>query len=116
MNSSTLGHATWTLLHSMVAWYPDQPTIQDQRSMKDFFISLSKFYPCTYCANDFQEQLVQHPIQVENRETLCIWLCEQHNTVNEKLGKPKFPCTIQQLDERWRKSNHPKCRSNSSLH
>jgi FAD-linked sulfhydryl oxidase len=40
-----------------------------------------------------------------------MWLCEQHNLVNEKLGKELFMCDMKTLDERWRKSNDPKCQS-----
>ena len=40
--------------------------------------------------------------RVESREALAVWVCEQHNTVNAKLGKPAFPCTFAALDRRWR--------------
>jgi mitochondrial FAD-linked sulfhydryl oxidase len=83
--------------------------------MRNFFNALSRFYPCTYCANDFQQNIKQQPVQVQTRQELCIWLCEQHNIVNQKLGKEKFPCTMKQLDQRWRKSDNPKCHD-SSLH
>ena len=32
----------------------------------------------------------------------------QHNLVNEKLGKPKYDCSLSKLDERWR-DGHPRC-------
>jgi FAD-linked sulfhydryl oxidase len=31
-----------------------------------------------------------------------VWLCKQHNVVNEKLGKPAFACDFAALDARWR--------------
>ena len=37
------------------------------------------------------------------------WFCEQHNEVNEMLGKPTFPCNLDALDERWRISRRQKC-------
>jgi len=40
--------------------------------------------------------------RVESREALAVWLCKQHNVVNEKLGKPVFPCDFAALDRRWR--------------
>lgn len=83
--------------------------------MKSFFHTLARFYPCTYCALDFQENLHKHPIKVQTRDELCIWLCQQHNKVNQKLGKDTFPCTMRKLDERWRKSKDPKCQG-SSMH
>ena len=36
-------------------------------------------------------------------------LCEQHNIVNKKLGKPVFSCDMQTLDDRWRKSKRSEC-------
>jgi hypothetical protein len=31
----------------MSAWYPEKPSIEEQKSMTDFIQGLSKFYPCT---------------------------------------------------------------------
>ena len=41
--------------------------------------------------------------RVDSRLALSLWLCEQHNEVNEKLGKKIFPCKIEMLDQRWKK-------------
>lgn len=27
-----------------------------------------------------------------------MWMCEQHNIVNRKIGKPEFKCTITRLE------------------
>ena len=107
--SASLGKSSWTLLHSMAAWYPDIPTEEQQNRMKNFYTTLAEFYPCTFCAKDFEEQIEISPVQVESRTNLCLWLCEQHNLVNEKLGKDLYQCNINNLDERWRKSSTPKC-------
>lgn len=32
-----------------------------------------------------------------------LWFCEQHNLVNERLEKDKFPCNLAALDARWKK-------------
>ncbi|KAL7512726.1 hypothetical protein ACHAXN_011536 [Cyclotella atomus] len=103
-----IGVSTWTLLHSMAAWYPKQPSDQDKEFMTNFVKSLARFYPCTWCATDFQKNVDLSPPRVDTREDLCIWFCEQHNLVNKKLGKPLFDCTINKLDERWKKSSDPK--------
>jgi FAD-linked sulfhydryl oxidase len=108
-SKSLLGDSSWNLLHSMVAWYPDRPTMEQQTKMKNFMEALAMFYPCSYCAADFQENQKQSPVKTETREDLCIWLCEQHNLVNEKLGKKLFKCDMKSLDERWRKSSDPDC-------
>mmetsp|Transcript_7972 Transcript_7972/g.8816 ORF Transcript_7972/g.8816 Transcript_7972/m.8816 type:complete len:188 (+) Transcript_7972:54-617(+) len=111
-NSSLLGKNSWNLLHSMAAWYPENPTTEEQSMMVNFVSSLARFYPCTWCASDFQENLKVKPVQATSRENLCIWLCGQHNLVNEKLGKKLFPCDMTRLDERWRKSSNPECNNN----
>mmetsp|Transcript_14620 Transcript_14620/g.22575 ORF Transcript_14620/g.22575 Transcript_14620/m.22575 type:complete len:176 (+) Transcript_14620:77-604(+) len=102
-NSAQLGRGSWDLLHSMAAWYPDTPTSDDQTSMLQFINSFAKFYPCTYCAEDFRRNLERMPPKVKSREDLCVWMCRQHNVVNKKLGKPAFPCNMEDLDRRWRK-------------
>uniref|UniRef100_A0A6T6F8I9 Sulfhydryl oxidase n=1 Tax=Craspedostauros australis TaxID=1486917 RepID=A0A6T6F8I9_9STRA len=109
VRSSELGHSSWNLLHTMTAWYPDAPSSTQQTKMKQFLVGLAEFYPCTWCAADFQKNIEEHPPKVESRKELCQWMCEQHNLVNEKLGKPAFRCDMRTLDERWRKSKDPRC-------
>lgn len=110
-NSPELGKSSWNLLHSMAAWYPDSPSTEDQTLMVNFFSGIARFYPCTWCAADFTEKIKEKPVQAKSREDLCIWLCEQHNQVNTKLGKQMFKCDMKKLDERWRKSSNEKCQS-----
>jgi mitochondrial FAD-linked sulfhydryl oxidase len=62
-SSAKLGRSTWTLLHTMAAWYPDEPTDNDQTTMKRFFTALGRFYPCPWCAHDFQKNLEEKPPQ-----------------------------------------------------
>lgn len=111
IRSSELGHSSWNLLHTMAAWYPDQPSSDEKHSMQQFMSAFARFYPCTWCARDFQENIEKSPPQTESRKDLCQWLCKQHNLVNQKLGKPLFDCSMNNLDERWRKSSNPKCQS-----
>ena len=62
-DSAALGRSSWSLLHSMAAWYPERPTQQDKTLMEGFFTALARFYPCTYCAQDFTEQLAKKPVE-----------------------------------------------------
>jgi FAD-linked sulfhydryl oxidase len=62
-SSAKLGQSTWTLLHTMAAWYPDEPTTTEQTSMKRFFSALGRFYPCPWCATDFRVNLEERPPQ-----------------------------------------------------
>ena len=45
-----------------VAWYPDYPTDDEKTKMKNFFDALARFYPCTYCADDFTKNLEESPV------------------------------------------------------
>ncbi|KAF5316004.1 hypothetical protein D9619_006336 [Psilocybe cf. subviscida] len=95
-----LGRATWTFLHTTAAYYPDKPTPTQRANMLMLLRSLPIVYPCTWCATDFGEEIEKSKPDVSSRVALSRWLCEQHNTVNEKLGKEKFDCA--KTDERWK--------------
>ncbi|KAG9101903.1 hypothetical protein FS749_001869 [Ceratobasidium sp. UAMH 11750] len=99
-----LGRATWTFLHTTAAYYPENPTKQQQSHMLSLLRALPSLYPCSWCAKDFGKHLQSNPPEtaVLGRASLSRWLCERHNEVNEKLGKEKFDCGIQNLDIRWK--------------
>lgn len=56
LDKDGLGRSTWGLLHTIAAHYPEQPTDQQKNDVKKFFGSLSRLYPCEYCARDFQKE------------------------------------------------------------
>lgn len=60
----------------------------------------SRLYPCWVCAEDFQRYMEKEQIRVDSRNEFGTWLCEAHNAVNTKLGKPVFDCS--KWEERWR--------------
>ncbi|KAI7870399.1 FAD-linked sulfhydryl oxidase ALR [Spinellus fusiger] len=95
----TLGRSTWTLLHTMAAYYPIKPVEEEKTSMKQFIESFAQHYPCWFCKEDFQKEMAKEPVDVSNRDTLSQWLCRRHNQVNVKLNKPVFDCT--KIFERW---------------
>ncbi|GAO15828.1 hypothetical protein UVI_02021080 [Ustilaginoidea virens] len=95
-----LGRASWTLLHSVAASYPDAPSRAQQTDLAGFVKLFAKLYPCGACAEDFQTYLGKRVPRVQSRDEFGTWLCEAHNEVNRKLGKPDFDCSRWQ--ERWR--------------
>lgn len=97
-----LGRATWTFLHTTAAYYPEQPTPTQRTRMLGLLFSLPALYPCSWCAMDFGENVKLNPPDVSSRATLSRWLCERHNEVNQKLGKPSFDCSLKSTDERWK--------------
>ncbi|GAB5372314.1 hypothetical protein AAMO2058_001654600 [Amorphochlora amoebiformis] len=100
LNRKELGRSTWALLHTMAAYYPDNPTKQQKQDMEQFMRLAAKLYPCGYCADTTSQEISFNPPRVESREDLSLWLCEIHNEVNDRLGKPLFDC--RQHRERWR--------------
>ncbi|XP_072947576.1 FAD-linked sulfhydryl oxidase ALR [Epargyreus clarus] len=100
LDKDELGRSTWGFLHSMASYYPEQPSRSECEGMVRFFNIFAQFYPCEPCAIDFQEDIKKYPPKTKSRDELAKWLCERHNTVNVKLGKPEFDCS--KVHERWR--------------
>ncbi|KAL1867837.1 hypothetical protein VTK73DRAFT_3918 [Phialemonium thermophilum] len=96
----TLGRSSWTLLHTIAATYPTSPSPSEQSDLKSFIKLFSKLYPCWVCAEDFQHYIKKQDVRTDNRQAFGTWLCEAHNEVNRKLGKPIFDCS--KWEERWR--------------
>ncbi|RMD41569.1 hypothetical protein DV735_g3587, partial [Chaetothyriales sp. CBS 134920] len=97
-----LGRSTWTLLHSMAATYPARAAPSMQATMRSFIAAFSQLYPCGACAEDLQAWLRQpgNEPRVGGQDELGAWMCEAHNAVNVKLGKPAFDCAL--WKQRWR--------------
>ncbi|KXJ90690.1 ERV/ALR sulfhydryl oxidase domain-containing protein [Microdochium bolleyi] len=95
-----LGRSTWTLLHSIAATYPKEPSSTQKSDLKTFLGAFSRLYPCWVCAEDFQSYMATQQIAVGSRDEFGKWLCEAHNAVNTKLGKSTFDCS--KWEERWR--------------
>lgn len=53
------------------------------------------------CAKHFGAMLAREPPRLDSREALAQWLCERHNEVNRRLGKPEFGCDAKVLEERY---------------
>ncbi|XP_002976837.2 FAD-linked sulfhydryl oxidase ERV1 [Selaginella moellendorffii] len=94
-----LGRATWTFLHSLAAQYPDKPTRQQQKDVRELMAIISRMYPCKECADHFKEVLKSNPVRANSGVDLSQWMCRVHNIVNRSLGKPQFSC--ERVDARW---------------
>ncbi|THH10718.1 hypothetical protein EW146_g8289 [Bondarzewia mesenterica] len=95
-----LGRATWTFLHTTAAYYPDKPTVYQRAQMLSLLRALPTLYPCSHCATHLGQEMKTSPPDVSGRVALSRWLCQQHNLVNERLGKDQFDCA--KTDERWK--------------
>ncbi|XP_010905288.1 FAD-linked sulfhydryl oxidase ERV1 [Elaeis guineensis] len=101
LTKEEIGRATWTLLHSIAAQFPDQPTRQQKRDAKELMAIISRLYPCKECADHFKEVLKANPVQAGSQAEFSQWLCHVHNVVNRSLGKLTFPS--ERVNARWGK-------------
>lgn len=100
LDSKLLGSNTWSFLHTMAAYYPENPSMEQQSKMKQFINLLSDFYPCHKCAAHLRDDLKTTTPDTRSNITLSEWFCELHNRVNVRLGKAEFDCS--RVLERWR--------------
>lgn len=98
-----LGRASWELLHRAAAAFDPAPTPQRQADAARFFSLAAELYPCKECGSHFQALLKESPVDARDNKRLSMWLCKAHNRVNERLGKPAFPCSLGSLADRWGK-------------
>ena len=97
-----LGQAGWTLLHTMAANFPEQPTARQQSRMETFLHVLGDHYPCEVCASHFRRHAAANPIAARSRRELSLWMCAAHNEVNVRNGKEAYYCDLGVLDSRWK--------------
>lgn len=94
-----LGRSTWTLLHTYAAKYPVAPTREEQGNAIKLIDLLTKIFPCEECRGHFTKLVAGFPPKVSTHDEFSTWMCDAHNIVNKRLGKPVFNCA--RLDERW---------------
>ena len=107
-NRETLGMHTWHFLHSVAAYYPIKANDEEKLAAVGLLFGVAQLYPCSHCRAAFAADMEAHPPTLDSRDEFSIWLCERHNSVNQSLGKPSFPCVASILNERWR-SGGGKC-------
>jgi len=96
-----LGHATWSLIHTMASKFPETPTDTQKTAAQTFLQSLGELYPCGTCGKHFRQLLLEFPPQVQDRDAFMNWACMAHNMVNVRLEKTTFECAIPTLLEYW---------------
>jgi Erv1 / Alr family len=90
---SEVGNATWKMLHSISEYYPERPTEEERKAMRQLMHSLSVLYPCPSCRVFLKAVSVSDSIDATSRSSLRESLCRMHNFVNASLGKELFPCS-----------------------
>jgi FAD-linked sulfhydryl oxidase len=103
MDRAELGRASWRLFHTILARFPEKPTLDEREALKSYIHLFARLYPCgewyylyykiNYSAAHFQAFLAANPPQTSSREAASQWGCHIHNKVNESLNKVTSPST-----------------------
>lgn len=88
-----LGNAAWKLFHTILARFPEEPSIQEQQTLSQYIHLFAQVYPCGDCARHFQQLLQKYPPQTTSRIIASTWGCDIHNKVNKRLDKPEYDCS-----------------------
>ena len=90
---SIWGPHGWKFMHYVSLGYPIHPTNKEKEHYKTFYESLQYVLPCGKCAQNYAENLKQHPIDksLDSRDDVIKWVIDIHNKVNTELGKPSVP-------------------------
>ena len=85
------GPHAWFFINSSAFGYPVNPTPEQKKEYKNFFIYLGFVLPCGFCRQSYQFFIKDGETEItddifENRETLTKWVFKLHNRVNKKLG------------------------------
>ncbi|CAK7275491.1 hypothetical protein SEPCBS119000_006717 [Sporothrix epigloea] len=88
-----LGRASWKLMHTMMARFPETPSADDSLALQTYIQLFARLYPCGDCASHFQLLLQEYPPQTSSRNAAAGWACFVHNEVNKRLKKELFDCT-----------------------
>jgi len=77
-----LGPGMWLSCQALAEEFNDQPKVY-----KRLLIAIFRKIPCNVCSRDAFNYLTRHEIVIPVE-----WICDFHNYVNQKTGKPIVPC------------------------
>lgn len=94
MGTKIWGPLGWMTLHSISAIYPEKPTQADRLLIEEFMGAFQETIACPYCKNHFTGMYNRyrqiHPEWSSSRQSLFLFICRAHNTVNRRLDKPIY--------------------------
>lgn len=91
-----MGRAWWTALHAMARALVDDPATGElapraREAATAIVDALTVVYPCEMCRKHYAAMHRAHPPRFRRAADVVCWLCERHNSVNARLGKPLQP-------------------------
>lgn len=97
-----LSQSTWQYLHTMAAYYPEQPDETFKINTLAFLKQFALLYPCHHCKDHMVKYIDKNPVQLDSNEDFSVWMCEYHNNVNAWLGKRIVTCNPTYLIHRYK--------------
>lgn len=105
--TSLWGPLGWMTLHSVSLLYPEVPSQADKEILKRYMIVFRDSISCPSCHQHFkvifQNYTTSHPEWNSSRFQFFLFVVRAHNTVNQRLNKPK-PATIQECLNMYRQN------------
>ncbi|CCH62739.1 hypothetical protein TBLA_0I00800 [Henningerozyma blattae CBS 6284] len=88
-----LGRVSWKYFHTVLARFPERPTMEQRDKLKEFITLYAELYPCGECSYHFVKLISKYPVQTSSRIAASMWGCHVHNMVNEYLKKDEYDCS-----------------------
>lgn len=102
MGTKIWGPLGWMTLHSISAIYPEEPTQADKELVDQFMNAFRETIACPYCKTHFTTIFNKykqfHPEWSSSRQSLFVFICRAHNTVNRRLDKPIYKTVLECIE------------------
>lgn len=100
--TSLWGPLGWMTLHSVSLLYPEKPSQAEKQIVKRFVDLLRDTITCPNCQQHFRiiyaNYVSSHPEWADSKFDLFLFIARAHNTVNNRLSKPKPASMIECLN------------------
>ena len=69
MLTTVWGPSMWHSLHTMSFNYPVEPTMEQKRQYRSFFLNLVNVLPCKYCRENLKKNFKKLPLTMADMES-----------------------------------------------
>jgi len=103
-------HVFWNLMHQLPFAIKKWDAATAMKLKLFYEVWVTKTMQCGYCRGHYQTWLQEHPVEVNNGESLNYWLFRLHNDVNKRSDKPQFKWN--RYNQRWGPNGYQSPESN----
>lgn len=89
-NPAIWGKHGWQFLHYVSIGYPENPTLEQKKQYRDFYLNIGNVLPCQKCSKNYYRHLEENPLTdtiLSNKDSFKNWVISMHNAVNIENGK-----------------------------